>query len=239
MSVDTVLNFARDTRPADQYLYLLLDPLSACDEANPLHINSLAKRLGDAAVQRVPRPDLSHASEAFPVLITLAEPEDRPDEELLTRSHAYAADDRGYRKPYVCGWLTSRLPPEALAAHLVSFCQFSSQPDMEEFFPVFEPLRLELLASAARSEFASRLSPISHWLCPTSWGDFAVLTESRDTPQHLCLPLRSTFSARRRWSLPYSRRGSVRQSRQWTMRRIAGALLSACFRRRQRPMRIA
>uniref|UniRef100_UPI002AB31EA4 hypothetical protein n=1 Tax=Paraburkholderia tropica TaxID=92647 RepID=UPI002AB31EA4 len=119
---------------------------------------------------------------ACPVLATLAAAGETPDERLLALSYAYAVSDRSYRRPYVCGWLVSALPPERAVEHLISLCQLSPLSDAQRFIPIYEPLRLELLASAARNEHATWLGPISRWLCPTSWGSFALLAGEGHAP---------------------------------------------------------
>lgn len=177
MSDTIVQMFVESKRNADDYLYLLLDPLAECDNDHPLHIASLMQRLGDDAIVRVQRLDLAHDPDTFPALVTLAQPGNLPDDALLALSYARAQEDARYRKRYVCGWLTSHVSPEDVATQLTWLGSVGLSEPSSRFLPFFEPLRLELLAAALRSGgLGRRLWPIRQWLCPTSWGGAALFS---------------------------------------------------------------
>ncbi|MET3654749.1 hypothetical protein [Dyella japonica] len=178
MNAGIVQAFVDDKRTAADYLYVLLDPLAECGDAHSLGVAALTERLGDDAIVRVPRADLAHDPETFPALVMLAAPGVVPDADLLAALHAYAMSDVDYRKRYVCGWLTSPMPPASMAAHLASLCQFAPQPSTERFIPIFEPPRLELLAATVRGGLDAWLWPVRHWLYPSSWGSFALFNGS-------------------------------------------------------------
>ncbi|HBO3623958.1 TPA: hypothetical protein L4S57_005260 [Pseudomonas aeruginosa] len=175
MTVEHVLAFAEQYRAPEEYLYLLVDGLGECMKENRLSIPSLTQTLGDDRVARVLRPDLSHAPDACPALFQLAAPGETPSPEHLQRSARYALDDVAYNKRYVCGWLLSSEPLGVIAHHVAEQCRFTASDGAALASPWFEPLRLELLAAALGEQLGGVLMPITRWLCPTSWGRFAIL----------------------------------------------------------------
>ncbi|MBN3858015.1 hypothetical protein G3N59_31980 [Paraburkholderia sp. Ac-20340] len=194
MSVDVVQAFANITRFADDFLYVLLDPLAGGGKDHPLDPGALAERLGEASTTRLPHPGFAHASDAAPTLVTLAAPGAAPDAALIGLTHACATDDEHYRKRYVCGWLASPLPPDTLASHLISLCEAAQTTLDGSFTPLYEPPRLELWAAALPSGLATHLWPIRHWLYPVSWGGFALFSGSPGTPADLPVAARETQS---------------------------------------------
>lgn len=174
-----VLEFARSERAPTDYLYLLLDPLAPCAPTEPLSVNSLTQALGDRAIARVPRPDIAHTPGACPVLVQLAAPGVTPPIPLLAASERHATEDAIYKKRYVCGWLASERPITAIADHLAARCLDVTAPIAgKRITPWFEPLRLELLSASMEHAFAALLWPVKRWLCPTSWGTYALLRGS-------------------------------------------------------------
>jgi len=173
MSVQDVEAFAQQ-RSAEEYLYLLLDPLAQCPADHPLQPAALRRALGEGAVTHVPRQDLVHDSTSCPLLVQLAGPGEVPSDALLESSAVYADADAHYSKRLVCGWLTSSLALEAIASHVAEMCIFVDGTQAT-FIPVFEPLRLELLAASDRASAQSRLGPIREWLLPPSSGADPIL----------------------------------------------------------------
>lgn len=173
MSVQHVRTIA-GRRSAVEHLYLLLDPLAPCHTDHPLHAAALRDTLGDSAVTYVPRPDLAHDSASCPLLIQIAGPGDDALDALLESSAAYAGVDAHYSKRRVCGWLSSSLALEALAVHVAGMCVFADN-ERPTFIPVFEPVRLELLAAADMASTQRRLGPIREWLLPSSSGGNPIL----------------------------------------------------------------
>ncbi|WP_312431575.1 hypothetical protein [Achromobacter sp.] len=95
---------------------------------------------------------------------------------LLASAERHAIDDASYRKRYVCGWLTSDRPINAVADHLAARCLDVIKPVAgKRMTPWFEPLRLELLAASMERAFPALLWPVKRWLCPTSWGTYTLL----------------------------------------------------------------
>lgn len=176
MMRSAVQAFARNERAPDDYLYLLLDPLAPCPSTEPLSIHKLTQTLGDKAISRVMRPDLAHTPDACPALVQLAAPGDTANMSLLASAERHAIEDASYRKRYVCGWLTSDRPINAVADHLAARCLDVIKPVAgKRMTPWFEPLRLELLAASMERAFPALLWPVKRWLCPTSWGTYTLL----------------------------------------------------------------
>jgi len=171
-----VQEFARHERASNDHLYLLLDPLSPCLPTDPLSIQSLTQALGAQAITPLLRPDLAHTPDACPALVQLAAPGDTANMSLLASAERHAIDDASYRKRYVCGWLTSDRPINAVADHLAARCLDVPTPVAGmRTIPWFEPLRLELLAASIGRDISGLVWPIKRWLCPTSWGTYTLL----------------------------------------------------------------
>lgn len=176
MMQSPVQAFVRNERAPNDYLYLLLDPLAPCAPEAPLSVTSLTQALGEKAIARVMRPDLSHTPDACPALVQLAAPGDTADLSLLESAECHANEDASYRKRYVCGWLTSERPITAVANHLAARCvDVIASVAGNRVTPWFEPLRLELLVAALGHDIPARVWPIRRWLCPTSWGTYTLL----------------------------------------------------------------
>lgn len=182
MTTDHVIAFVQQQSTSSDYVYVLLDALAECAQEHPLSIASLTHALGEAAVARVLRPDLAHTPEACPALVQLAAPGEAPSTRLLTLSARYAIDDVTYNKRYVCGWLLSPQPLEAVAHHLAAQCHTTAPGRGRTVSPWYEPIRLELLAAALGHHIGGLLIPIRAWLCPTSWGSLALLRSTYGLP---------------------------------------------------------
>lgn len=179
MTPASVQAFVAEQHASDATLYVLLDLLADCAADDPLHIEALCQTLGNDAVMPLHRPDLIHTPSACPVLVALATPGTSPSQELLALSALRAHEDLDRYKRYVCGWLISSAPSRDLSAHIVSLGQLHVEQG-RAFFPVHEPLRLELLAGTFRNN-EGPWWPIRHWLVPTSSGTGSVLVGK---PEH-------------------------------------------------------
>ena len=175
MTAEHVLTFAERHRGSHDHLYLLVDPLAGCKPSHPLSVSSLIQDLGEAAVERILRPDLAYVSEACPALVELGAPGQECPKQYLELSARYAQEDLAYNKRYVCGWLLSPAPLGAVARHVAEQCRISSSSPSKSMTPWYEPLRLELLAAALGTGLAGGLAPISAWLLPTTWGSYSIL----------------------------------------------------------------
>lgn len=187
MTTEPVTHFAEHYRAPEDYLYLLVDGLADCALDHPLSVPSLSRSLGNAAITRVLRPDLSHTPEACPALIQLAKPGESPALHYLELSADYSSRDLGYHKRYICGWLLSPQPLDVIAAHIAARCHTTSPGD-EQCSAWFEPLRLELLLGSMGTAVGDLLNPIRIWLCPTSWKGY-ILVHGTTYPIDPVLPL--------------------------------------------------
>ncbi|WP_025807407.1 DUF4123 domain-containing protein [Pseudomonas chlororaphis] len=188
MTAEQVIAFSEGHRTLHDYVYLLVDGLAECAPEHPLSVPSLTQSLGEAAVTRVLRPDLAHTPEACPALVQLAAPGEAILKRYLDLSARYAIDDVAYNKRYVCGWLLSPQPLEAIARHIAAQCHTTAPVSGQSLSPWFEPIRLELLAASLGSQIGGLLGPVGAWLFPTSWGSYALL-RSTASPQEVALPL--------------------------------------------------
>lgn len=174
----TVLNaFAAEQHPANAHFYLLLDPLAKCASDDPLHLDILRGLVGDAAITIVPRPDLAHTPDACPVLVTLAEPGQRPCATILNHCLDHARRELGQQKRYVCGTLSSAADADTLAARIISLGYLLYAAGEKRYVPVHEPLRLELLTAMKTRVARDPLASIEHWLFPGSHGEFIALSD--------------------------------------------------------------
>lgn len=180
MSTEAWRELIEDTRDRAGYFYVLIDPLAGCDDSDPLHVSGLQDTLGPQALTVVPRADLAHTPAACPHLVTLAEPHGQPDAALMDRTLDRAQFDAAYSKRYICGWLCSPEPPGTLAHRLAERCHIESA-SAQRFLPLFEPLRLELLAATSHEETSAWLGPVRQWICPTSAGDLTLLRGNAST----------------------------------------------------------
>ncbi|OXS21239.1 hypothetical protein JYG38_12095 [Pseudomonas rhodesiae] len=174
MTPVSVQAFVAEQHAPDTTLYLLLDLLADCTADDPLHIEALGQSLGNDAITPLHRPDMIHTPSACPVLVALATPGVSPSQQLLQLSARRAQEEQGRHKRYVCGWLISSAGARHLSAHIVSLGQLPLEQG-QAFFPIHEPLRLELLASTFRRNDEGPWWPIRHWLLPTSSGAGNVL----------------------------------------------------------------
>ena len=175
MTPATVQAFVAQHHAPDDTLYLLIDLSADCASDDPLHIEALHQTLGREAITPLLRPDLMHTPLACPVLVTLAEPGRSPSQQLLALSALRAKEDFFRHKRYVCGWLSSGANAQTVSAHVIALGQLT-QGQTCTYFPVHEPLRLELLVATYRRNEPGPWWPVRHWLLPTSSGDSGMLT---------------------------------------------------------------
>lgn len=180
MTPAVVQTFATEQHTDNASLYLLLDPLADCAEDDPLHIDMLRQSLGDNALTGLRRPDLAHTPQACPVLVTLATAGAEPSEYLLSLSALRAKEDERRSRRYVCGWLSSTATATTVSNHLIELGHLPISAG-KQFFPVYEPLRLELLVATLKHGETGGWWPIDRWLFPTSSGASSCLIGLEDT----------------------------------------------------------
>lgn len=176
MMRSAVQEFARSERASNDHLYLFAGPAGAVSANRSLEYSivdpSVGRTGGRARNAAGPRP----MPDACPALVQLAAPGDIANISLLASAELHAIEDASYKKRYVCGWLTSDRPINAVADHLAARCLDVIEPVAgKRMTPWFEALRLELLAASIGRDISGRVWPIKRWLCPTSWRTYTLL----------------------------------------------------------------
>lgn len=175
MSSEALIKLINQHHRPGQYRYVLLDPLAVSESSEQSLLASLELALGDKAMTRVVRPDLPRAPGLHPRLVCLGSPGNSPDISLLEATAQAAERDLHRRKRHVCGWLLSEAPATVVAAHLTALCRLPDASGATTFHPVYEPLRLELLAALFERAEQGPWWPIERWVFVTSGGSLASL----------------------------------------------------------------
>ncbi|MCF1490862.1 hypothetical protein LZ838_26240 [Pseudomonas sp. AA27] len=173
MNTTDLTQFVMDHHTSDQYCHVLIDPTAVSRRSDHAVLEGLRQGLGAKALTPIYRADLAHAPDAHPVLACLASPGEPLPESLVTLTARASLRDVQRPGRLVCGWLFSDTPAAALAEHIMSLCEVSTTGMQTCFYPVFEPVRLELLAAAYEHAEQMPWWPIHRWLFLTS-GGFAV-----------------------------------------------------------------
>lgn len=163
MTDTAITDFFKVNQSPQDYAYVLLDPLAEKSlEPVPL-IDVLENELGSDAITLVMRPDYSHDPRSCPALVCLAEPGEAPAAHLVAMTEAQLKADAQRPKRSICGWLVSAQPPDVIAAHLLSLCMLPTGPGTTQFYPIFEPLRLELFWTIFPTSTDGPWWPIKSW----------------------------------------------------------------------------
>ncbi|MEN5303498.1 MULTISPECIES: hypothetical protein [unclassified Pseudomonas] len=175
MNSKALVELINEHHRSGQHSYVLLDPLAAPKDSEHSLLKNLKSVLGDCAMTRVVRPNMPHAPESHPVLVCLGSPGSLPDAALLELTTKAAEHDMHRRKRQVCGWLLSEAAPSAIASHVTALCRLPEASGATSFHPVYEPLRLELLAALFERAEQGPWWPIERWVFVTSGGSLASL----------------------------------------------------------------
>ncbi|WP_392551315.1 hypothetical protein RHO14_07425 [Orbus wheelerorum] len=127
------------------YRYVLFDRLGVVSELSPLYNDALQDTVAPELLAVIKRPELAHNLDSCPLLVCLAEPGEPLNATLLLASLAQIKHDHLTRKHYVCGFITSPLPPEALAGELLESCLRAGRALGSAFLPFYEPFTLDVL----------------------------------------------------------------------------------------------
>lgn len=152
------------------HCHVLIDPLAIPDNGDHALLAQLRSALGEGALTQVPRADLAHAPHLHPVLVCLAMPGTAPSRSLLEQTARAAQKGLYQRRRYLCGWLFSEAPSATIASHLAALCQVPDGKGAFSFYPVYEPVRLELLAATYQQVEHGPWWPIGKWLFLSSGG---------------------------------------------------------------------
>lgn len=176
-------------RSPEHPFYLLVNPLKSVWDHYLISIPTLKEKLGEENLAVVPRPDLIHEPENSPHLVLLAKAgEDFTEERthILRYSINYAFNEHPGSRRYVCAWLQSPLSLQDQAQNIAQRMYFPKEgipineqqsqgqpktPANTNLYPIYEPLRQELLGAASYHEATNThsawLHPISLWILPT------------------------------------------------------------------------
>ena len=152
------------------HCHVLIDPLAIPDSGDHGLLAQLRSALGECALTQVPRADLAHARHLYPVLVCLAMPGTAPIRSLLDQTARAAQKGLYQRRRYLCGWLFSEAPSATIASHLAALCRVPDGKGAFGFHPVYEPVRLELLAATYQQVEHGPWWPIDKWLFLSSGG---------------------------------------------------------------------
>ncbi|MEN4918002.1 hypothetical protein ABE485_04970 [Achromobacter spanius] len=169
MSAELLHRYIEEVRSPADYLHLLIDPLAGCIDDHPLSAFRLKEALGEEALAIVPRADLVHAPQECPLVVTLARPGHPFDGERFAATHAYAAEASPGGKRYICGWIIAGEDATSVARHLANRCRVNDSEQVR-IWPMFEPLRMELLAGSLNHDIGRWLWPIKECVLPSSSG---------------------------------------------------------------------
>ncbi|CAI3800050.1 hypothetical protein DBADOPDK_02445 [Pseudomonas sp. MM223] len=160
---------------AHLHCHVLIDPLAVAGKSDHALLAHLREALGEAAFTRVHRADLAHAPHLHPVLACLASPGAVPSRELLGSTARAAYRGLHQHRRYLSGWLFSQATSATVAAHLTAMCRIPDAKRAFSFYPVYEPVRLELLAATFKQVEHGPWWPINNWLFLSSGGRLAHL----------------------------------------------------------------
>ncbi|MEN5038426.1 hypothetical protein [Pseudomonas sp. TWI929] len=170
MGTDDLASLVEKQHAPHLHCYALIDPLATEDKGEHALLAQLRSTLGEGALTPVHRADLAHAPQLHPVLVCLAAPGTAPSRSLLELTARAAQRGLYQRRRYLCGWLFSEVPSAAIASHLIGLCRVPNAKRAFSFYPVYEPVRLELLAASFRQVEQGPWWPIGNWLFLSSGG---------------------------------------------------------------------
>ncbi|EKT4561272.1 hypothetical protein QEM42_002445 [Pseudomonas putida] len=175
MSSEALANIIEGHYAAHLHCHVLIDPLAIAGRSDHALLAQLREALGEAALTRVHRADLAHAPHLHPVLVCLASPGAMPSRTLLELTARTAQRGLHQRRRYLSGWLFSEAAPVTLAAHVSALCRIPNAERAFSFYPVYEPVRLELLAATFERVEQGPWWPVSNWLFLSSGGRLSSL----------------------------------------------------------------
>lgn len=170
MKIESLARSIEGHHAAHLHCHVLIDPLAVTAGSDHALLARLRKTLGEAALTRVHRADLAHAPHLHPVLACLASPGSFPSSDLLELTARAAYRGLHQHRRYLSGWLFSEATPATVAAHLTAMCRLPNAERAFSFYPIYEPVRLELLAATFKQVEHGPWWPINNWLFLSSGG---------------------------------------------------------------------
>ena len=175
MNVESLVSRIEGHHAAHLHCHVLIDPLAIAGKSDHALLAHLRETLGASALTRVYRADLAHAPHLHPVLACLASPGTMPSRELLELTVRAAYKGLHQHRRYLCGWLLSEAASATVAAHITTMCRVPDAERKFSIYPVYEPVRLELLAATFKHVEHGPWWPINNWLFLSSGGRLAHL----------------------------------------------------------------
>lgn len=183
MGSEVLVSLVEKRHAPHLHCQVLIDPLASAGHGEHALLARLRDALGEGALTRVQRADLAEAPHLHPVLVCLARPGATPSRSLLELTARAAQNGLYQRRRYLCGWLFSEAPPATIAAHLAALCRVPDAQRAFSFYPVYEPVRLELLAATFKQAEQGPWWPIDNWLFLSSGGRLVNL-RGQGGPRH-------------------------------------------------------
>lgn len=116
---DKLIDDMNNDKNQQQYRYLLLDRLGNVSELSLIDNEALQETVSPERLAVIKRPDLDHELLSCPLLLGLGKPNQPIDQERLSAAVIQIKNEYLTKKQYVCGFISSPLPPEELADSLL------------------------------------------------------------------------------------------------------------------------
>jgi hypothetical protein len=142
---DKLIDEMNNDKNQQQYRYLLLDRLGNVSELSLIDNEALQETVSPERLAVIKRPDLDHELLSCPLLLCLGKPNQPIDQQRLSAAVIQIKNEYLTKKQYVCGFISSPLPPEELADSLLESCLRAGKALGKKFFPFYEPFTLDIL----------------------------------------------------------------------------------------------
>ncbi len=157
------------------HCYVLIDLLARPTDSEHSLLAHLQQVIGNDQMIALVRPDLDPRTTLCPVLACLSSVARTAFVPLLSLTAEVAHRDLSRRRRLICGWLLSAAPLDTVAAQILDLCQLPIGAGPRTFCPIYEPLRLELLATQLEQPDQGSWWPIEQWLFLDSAGHLTVI----------------------------------------------------------------
>lgn len=128
-----------------RYRYLLFDRLGVVSELSSIFDETLLETMPADRLAIIKRPTLLHDLSVCPLIVCIAKPNESLNEELLSAAVIQIKNEYLTKKQYVCGFITSALPPEQLADALLESYSRAGKALNKPFLTFYEPFTLDLI----------------------------------------------------------------------------------------------
>lgn len=181
------------------YRYMLIDELASVNDLDYISVSSLQQLLGEDRVTTLVRPNLSHDLDSCPKLITLANPDENIDINVLHFSLIQAAGECQERVRFVCSWFVSEYPPEIITQKFILLGEKLADYCQTAFVPIYEPFRFFLLQNSnsfCPEWLSSALKFIKTYAYLTIDSDLHIIDGLKETQSDLFLDFDAQYLQR-------------------------------------------